>query len=32
VTVRMAAILETPAGGQIITLFPGQELPIANRY
>jgi Xaa-Pro dipeptidase len=25
-------IIVTPAGAQVITLFPAQELPIANRY
>ena len=25
-------IIVTPSGGQIITLFPAQELPIANKY
>ena len=25
-------VIVTPAGAQIITLFPAQELPIANRY
>ena len=25
-------IIGTPRGGQIITLFPAQELPIANKY
>ena len=25
-------IIVTPAGAQTITLFPAQELPIANKY
>jgi len=25
-------VIVTPAGAQIITLFPANELPIANRY
>ena len=25
-------VIVTPRGAQIITLFPAQELPIANRY
>ena len=25
-------VIVTPGGGQVITLFPAQELPIANRY
>ena len=25
-------VIVTPAGAQIITLFPAHELPIANRY
>jgi hypothetical protein len=25
-------VIVTPAGAQIITLFPADELPIANRY
>jgi Xaa-Pro aminopeptidase len=25
-------VIVTPAGAQIITLFPVEELPIANRY
>jgi Xaa-Pro dipeptidase len=25
-------VIVTPAGTQIITLFPANELPIANRY
>jgi len=25
-------VIVTPQGGQIITLFPAHELPIANRY
>ena len=25
-------IIVTPSGAQIITLFPAEELPIANRY
>jgi len=25
-------VIVTPAGAQIITLFPADELPIANKY
>jgi len=25
-------VIVTPAGAQIITLFPAEELPVANRY
>ena len=25
-------VIVTPKGAQIITLFPAEELPIANRY
>jgi len=25
-------VIVTPGGAQIITLFPAEELPIANRY
>jgi Xaa-Pro aminopeptidase len=25
-------VVVTPKGAQVITLFPAQELPIANRY
>ena len=25
-------VIVTPTGAQIITLFPAQELPVANRY